>query len=101
MQDEITVAVRGHTRRVRLREVQYTCQQCDRDCRVQQHLGRPPRYCPACRQQLEHWRRLDGRDAAAARMRRLRASRQASQPTPHPDDTALKMLRDSRGYQDA
>lgn len=82
MENVITIQVRSHTRTVRAREVRFTCQQCGQEETVQQHLGRPPLYCGFCRQQLVHWRRQDDRDAAAARMRRLRAARPAPQP-PH------------------
>jgi DNA-directed RNA polymerase subunit RPC12/RpoP len=79
MEDAITITVNGHTRTVRLRAVSYTCQECGGTFTIQQHLGRPPRHCPACRAMLERWRREDDRDAAAARMRRLREARRASQ----------------------
>jgi hypothetical protein len=101
MQDEITIMVREHTRLVRRREVHYTCRQCGQACCVQQYLGRPPLYCADCRQQLGRWRRQDDRDAAAERMRYLRASRRTSQPAQQPDHNTLQMLHPSWGYQHA
>jgi hypothetical protein len=83
--EAITSMVKGHTRRVRPGEVRYTGAQCGREGTIQQHLGRPPRYCPPCREQLERWRREDDRDDAAARMRRLRESRRAAQLAPPSD----------------
>jgi hypothetical protein len=87
MDEAITIMVKGHARTVRRRAVRYTCAQCGQEQTIQQHLGRPPRYCPACREQLERWRREDDRDAAAARMRRLRESRRAAQLAPPSDRT--------------
>lgn len=87
MEETITIAVKGHTRMVRQREVRFTCQFCRGEHIIQQHLGRPPRYCARCRDDLERWRRQDDRDAAAARMRRLRDARRAAQATPPSDRT--------------
>jgi uncharacterized Zn finger protein (UPF0148 family) len=88
MDEAITITVKGHTRTVRPRAVGYTCQQCGGACAIQQHLGRPPLYCPECRQKVERWRREDDRDAAAERMRRLRETRRADQRTqPRSDRT--------------
>ena len=78
MEETLTIAVKGHIRTVRPREVHFTCQLCRGAYTVVQHLGRPPLYCPECRQKLERWRRQDDRDAAADRMRRLRETRRAS-----------------------
>jgi len=78
MEGTITIAVKGHIRTVRPREVHFTCQLCRGEYTVVQHLGRPPLYCATCREDRERWRRGDGRDAAAERMRRLRETRRAS-----------------------
>jgi len=80
VEEVITVQVRRHTRTVPAREVRFTCWQCGQEKTVQQYLGRPPRYCASCRDQVAQWRREDDRDAATARMRRLRATRHAAQP---------------------
>ena len=88
VEETITVPVRHHTRIVPARDVRFTCWQCGQEKTVRQFLGRPPRYCASCRDQVEQWRREDDRDAAAARMRRLRATRPAAllaaQPGPAP-----------------
>jgi hypothetical protein len=91
MGETITIQVKSHTRTVRHREVHFTCQLCSGDYTVQQHLGRPPRYCARCRQDLERWRRQDDRDAAADRMRRLRDARRAAQSPPPPDRSRQKV----------
>jgi len=80
----ITVQVRHHARTIPVRDVRFTCWQCGQEQTVRQYLGRPPRYCASCHDQVEQWRREDDRDAAAARMRRLRATRQATQPPCEP-----------------
>ena len=82
MEEAITIIVKGHTRTVRQRTVGYSCQNCGGTYIIQQYLGRPPLYCPECRQKLERWRREDDRAAAAERMRRLRETRRADQRTP-------------------
>ncbi len=81
MDEAITITVKGHTRTVRQREVQYTCEFCSGEYTVLQYLGRPPLYCDECRRTLERWRRQDDRDAAAERMRQLRERRRAGQST--------------------
>ncbi|HVA92270.1 MAG TPA: hypothetical protein VNL71_20790 [Chloroflexota bacterium] len=82
MDEAITITVKGHTRTVRQRTVGYTCQNCGGTYTIEQYLGRPPLFCPECRQKLERWRREDDRDAAAERMRRLRETRRTDQRTP-------------------
>jgi uncharacterized Zn finger protein (UPF0148 family) len=101
MEEAITITVKGHTRTVRPRVVHYTCQQCGGAYTIEQHLGRPPLYCPECRQKVERWRREDDRDAAAERMRRLRETRRADQRTPPLPNRTPQKLGSGKGYQDA
>lgn len=77
---EKTIQVGTHTRTLKQREVTYTCQfpYCERSITELRYPGPTPRYCPDCRQKSERWRREDDRDAAAARMQRLRDQRRAA-----------------------
>jgi hypothetical protein len=79
---EKTIQVNAYTRRLTQRAVTYTCQfpYCGHTVTELRYPGPTPRYCPACKQQQERWRREDDRDAAAARMRRLRDQRRAARP---------------------
>jgi hypothetical protein len=77
----ITITTRGYSRQVPVRIVQYTCVECGREQETRHTVGRLPLYCWWCRRLIEQVRREHDRDAAAERMRRLRESRRASQPT--------------------
>ncbi len=77
---EKTIQVSTYTRTLKQREVTYTCQfpYCGQTVTEYRYPGPTPRYCPECKQKQERWRREDDRDAAAARMRRLRDQRRAA-----------------------
>jgi hypothetical protein len=82
---EKTIQVGVHLRTLKQREVTYTCQfpYCGQTVTELRYPGPTPRYCPACKQKQERWRREDDRDAAAARMRRLRDQRRAASQQSH------------------
>jgi hypothetical protein len=77
---EKTIQVGTHTRTLKQRAVTYTCEfpYCGRTVTEFRYPGPTPRYCPACKQTWERWRREEDRAAAAARMRRLRDQRRTT-----------------------
>jgi hypothetical protein len=81
---EKTSQVGTHSRTLKQREVTYTCQfpYCEQTVTELRYPGPTPLYCSSCRQMLREWRREDDRDAAAARMRRLRDQRRVASQRP-------------------
>jgi len=77
---EKRIQVGTHVRTLTQREVTYTCAfpYCGRTITELRYPGPTPRYCPDCKQTWERLRRADDRDAAAARMRRLREQRRTA-----------------------